>query len=105
MELNPQGEVNVILSQGAFEVGESDLPENLEIKNGISKIYPSNGSFTVVNVKEILPPGLKSLDDVKGKVISSYQNELETQWMDSLRSKYTVEVNKRTLKRVKRKLK
>ena len=105
IELNPQGEVNVILSQGAFEVGESDLPENLEIKNGISKIYPSNGSFTVVNVKEILPPGLKSLDDVKGKVISSYQNELETQWMDNLRSKYTVEVNKRTLKRVKRKLK
>lgn len=105
IELNPQGEVNVILSQGAFEVGESNLPENLEIKKGISKIYPSNGSFTVVNVKEILPPGLKSLDDVKGKVISSYQNELETQWMDSLRSKYTVEVNKKTLKRVKRKLK
>lgn len=105
MELNPNEEVNVVLSQGAFEVGESELPKNLEIKNGVSDIYPSNGSFTVVNVKEILLPGLKSLEDVKGRVISSYQNELETEWMKSLHSKYNVEVNKKTLKRVKRKLK
>lgn len=105
IELNPNGVVNVILSQGAFEVGESELPTDLEIKTGVSKIYPSNGSFIVVNVREILPPGVKSLEEVKGKVISSYQNELETQWMNSLHSKYNVEVNKKTLKRVKRKLK
>jgi len=105
IELNPNGVVNVILSQGAFEVGESELPTDLEIKTGVSKIYPSNGSFIVVNVREILPPGVKSLEEVKGKVISSYQNELEMQWMNSLHSKYNVEVNKKTLKRVKRKLK
>ena len=105
MELNPDGEVNVILSQGAFEVGQSDLPDNLAIKEGISEIYHSNGSYSVVNVKEILPPGLKSLEDVKGKVISSYQNDLETEWMNSLHSKYKVEVNNKTLKRVKKDLK
>lgn len=104
-ELNPEGIVNVILSQGAFEVGQSELPANLEIKKGISKIYTSNDSFIVVNVKEILPPGIKTLEEVKGKVISSYQNELETEWMNSLRSKYEVEVNARTLRRVKRTLK
>lgn len=105
MELNSEGEVNVILSQGTFEVGQSDLPSALEIKQGISSVYPSNDAFTVVNVKEILPPGLKSLDDVKGKVISSYQNELETEWMSNLHSKYNVEVNKKALKQVKRQLK
>ena len=105
MELNPDGEVNLILSQGAFEVGQSDLPDNLAIKEGISEIYHSNGSYSVVNVKEILPPGLKSLEDVKGKVISSYQNDLETEWMNSLHSKYKVEVNNKTLKRVKKDLK
>lgn len=104
-ELNPEGVVNVILSQGSFEVGQSELPSNLEIKKGVSSIYPSNGSFIVVNVKEVLPPGLKSLDDVKGKVISSYQNELETEWMDSLRSKYKVQINDKNFKRVKKDLK
>ncbi len=105
LELNPEGTVNVILSQGAFEIGQSELPVDLEVKKGISNIYPSNGSFIVVNVREVIPAGLKTLDDVKGRVISSYQNELETQWMNSLHSKYKVEVNKKTLKQVKRKLK
>lgn len=104
-ELNQEGVVHVILSQGAFEVGQSELPENLEIKKGISSIYTSNDSFIVVNVKEVLPPGTKTLEEVRGKVITSYQNELETEWMNSLRSKYKVEVNAKTLRRVKRTLK
>lgn len=104
-ELNPQGTVNVILSQGTFEVGDSELPNDFDMKKGISQIYPSNGSFTVVNVKDVHAPGIKSLDDVKGRVISSYQNDLENKWMESLHSKYKVEVNKKTLKRVKKQLK
>ncbi|QAA81133.1 peptidyl-prolyl cis-trans isomerase [Aequorivita sp. H23M31] len=104
-ELNPDGSVNVLLTQGIFEVGEQELPANLEIKKGISTIYPSNDSYIVVNVKEVLPEGIKELDEVKGRVISNYQTELETQWMDQLRSKYDVEVNNKTLKKVKRQLK
>lgn len=104
-ELNPEGTVNVLLTQGVFEVGEQELPENMEVKKGVSTIYPSNDSFTVVNVKEILPEGIKNLEDVKGRVISNYQNELETQWMSELHSKYKVEVNNKTLKKLKRQLK
>lgn len=104
-ELNPEGTVNVLLTQGVFEVGEQELPQNMEVKKGVSTIYPSNDSFTVVHVKEILPEGVKELEDVKGRVISSYQNELETQWMNQLHSKYKVEVNNKTLKRLKKQLK
>lgn len=103
-ELNPEGTVNVLLTQGVFEVGERELPENMEVKTGVSTIYPSNESFTVVKIKNILPKGIKELDEVKGRVISNYQNELETQWMNSLHSKYKVEVNKKTLKKLKKRL-
>lgn len=104
-ELNPEGSVNVLLTKGVFEVNEKELPNNFEIKKGISNIYSSNDSFTVVNVKEILPEGIKDLEDVKGRVISQYQNELEKRWMDQLHSKYKIEVNKRTLRKLKRQLK
>ena len=103
--LNPEGTVNVLLTQGTFEVGGQELPPNLEIKKGISDIYPSNDSFTVVNIKEVLPEGIKKLEDVKGRVVSDYQNELEANWMKSLHSKYKVEVNNRTLRKLKRQLK
>src|SRR5690606_35510847 len=82
--LNAENKVNVILTPGVFEIDQRELPENLEITQGVSKIYPSHNSFVVVNIKEIIAPGPKSLEDVKGKVLTNYQNELETSWMQSL---------------------
>ena len=35
--------------------------------------------------------------DVKGAVIADYQAELEKQWIDDLKSKYPVKVNKKAL--------
>lgn len=103
--LNTDSKVNVLITPGVFEIDQRELPKNLEIKKGTSTIYPSNDSFVVVNVKEIIAPGPKSLDDVKGKVLSNYQNDLEKSWMESLHSKYKVEVDKKALKHVKKELK
>ena len=97
--------VNVIITPGLFEVGQHELPNNFEIKKGVSNVYANNGSFVVVSVKQIMAPGEKSLDDVLGKVLSNYQNDIEVRWMQELRSKYKVEVDKKTLKRVKKELK
>lgn len=103
--INTDDKVNVLITPGVFETDRDELPEGLEIKKGISPLYPSHGSFVVVNIKAIIPPGEKSLDDVKGKVLSNYQEDLEKSWMESLHAKYDVEVNKKTLKRVKKELK
>lgn len=103
--LNSDEKVNVLITPGVFEVDQEELPKNLEIKKGTSSIYPSNGSFVLVNIKEIIAPGVKSLDDVRGRVLSNYQNDIEESWMKSLHSKYKVEINKKTLKRIKKELK
>lgn len=39
--------------------------------------------------------------DVKGAVSTAWQKELETEWIESLRSKYPVTLNKKVLKKVK----
>ncbi len=103
--LNTDNKVNVLTTSGVFEVDQRELPENLEIKKGISAIYPDNDSFAVVFIRESIPTRIKKLEDVKGKVLSNYQNDIEASWMQNLHSKYKVEVNKKTLKRVKRQLK
>lgn len=38
--------------------------------------------------------------DVKGAVIADYQSELEKQWIEELKSKYPVKVNKKALKKL-----
>lgn len=104
-EINKENKVNVLITPGVFEVDQHELPSKLDIKTGISKIHTNQDSFIVVNIKEILPPSYKTMDEVRGRVLSGYQNKVEQSWIDSLRKKYNVEVNKRTLKRVKRQLK
>ncbi len=103
--LNTDNKVNVINTQGVFEIDQRELPQNLDVKKGVSKIYSSNESFVVVNIKEVIPAGIKELDEVKGRVLSNYQNDLEAKWMEKLHNNYKVEVNKKTLKHLKKDIK
>ena len=86
-------------------MGDRELPSGFDAQVGISKIYTENDSFITVKVNEILPPGPKEFDEIKGRVLSDYQTYVEKTWMDELRAKYKVEVNKKTLKRLKKELK
>ena len=52
----------------------------------------------------IAPPRLKGFNEVKGRVMSDFQNELEKEWMKSLKEKYTVKVNEKALKKLKKEL-
>jgi peptidyl-prolyl cis-trans isomerase SurA len=103
-ELNTNGKVNVIITQGIYEVGEKELPEGIEAVLGVSKIYQTEASNVVVNVKEILEPSIKEYEEVKGKVISDYQAKIEEEWMQELHNKYKVTIHKKTLKKLKKEL-
>lgn len=102
--LNTNKKVTAIVTSGKYEVTNRQLPTGFIAEKGISKIYNSEGSFVVVNVTEVIPPGPKKFEEVRGKVLNNYQNQLEVEWMNSLRSKFKVNVNKKVLKRVKREL-
>lgn len=47
----------------------------------------------------------ENIADVKGQVTSDYQDILEKEWVESLKAKYPVVVNKKVLKQLKKKLK
>jgi len=102
--LNKDNEVNVLLTKGVFEIGRSELPSGFLPNMGVSIIYTENESFIIINVKEITPPGPRVFEEIKGRVLSDYQTFIEEQWMDQLRAKYKVEINKKTLKKLKKEL-
>ncbi len=103
--LNKEKEVNAIITSGTFEVQDRQLPKDLNVEKGVSRIYNNEGSYVVLNITEIIAPGIKKLDEVRGKVLNSYQAQLEKEWMTSLRNKYKVQVNKKVLKKLKKELK
>ena len=92
----------VFFSEGTFVEGDTSLPKKFKGKKGVSKVYQNNGMFIVVKVNQISASKERSFEDAKGQVISEYQEELEDEWMDSLREKHKVEVNKPVLAKLKK---
>jgi peptidyl-prolyl cis-trans isomerase SurA len=49
--------------------------------------------FYLVEVKRLVPPGIKSFEEARAQVISDYQDYLEKNWVRQLREKYRVKFN------------
>ena len=49
--------------------------------------------------------GPKELDEIRGIVISDYQNYLEDLWILDLKKKYTIKVNDKLLQKIAKKYK
>lgn len=103
--INLDNKIGVIVTSGMFEIDARDLPEGFVAEEGVSKIYEQGDSFLVVRVSDVTPPKIKRFEEIKGRVMSDYQNEVEANWMKELRKKFDVEINKKTLKKVKKELK
>jgi peptidyl-prolyl cis-trans isomerase SurA len=102
--LNKDKEVSVLLTKGIFEIDRRELPSGFLPNMGVSKIYTENESFIIVNVRKIIPQGPRTFEEIKGRVLSDYQTFIEEQWMEQLRAKFKVEINKKTLKKIKKEL-
>ena len=51
----------------------------------------------MVDMKQVVPPSPKTLDESRGLVTAAYQDALEKAWITELRGKYTVVTNKDVL--------
>lgn len=102
-QISENGIVDV--KEGAFEKTASVFPKDFIFNNGISAILPVDEQFMVIAVEENLPAQAKELDETRGRVISDYQDFIEKNWIKELQNRYTVTVNKKSLKKLKRKYK
>lgn len=104
-QLNKEDKINVIEKEGTFEIESNHiLPELKKYKEGVSKIVNDDKYFYVINIKQVLPSGAKTLEEAKGRVINDYQQYLESNWVDELKKEFTVKVNHDVFKKVKKQL-
>ena len=77
---------------------ENEYIDEIDWNIGIARdIVLKDGSYVLVDIHQVLPAGVKELEDTRGKVISDYQNALETEWILNLKSKYSIEIDKEVL--------
>jgi peptidyl-prolyl cis-trans isomerase SurA len=91
----------VKIEKGLYVQGENKIVDNLVFKMNVE--IPVDSSFPYIFTDGIV---LKTLPedylDVKAKVSSDYQEFLETEWIKTLRKKYTVEIDQEVLNTVKK---
>ncbi|MEY4930107.1 MAG: hypothetical protein RI909_831 [Bacteroidota bacterium] len=59
-----------------------------------------DGQFFLVEVKRLVAPGIKTLEEARSNVISDYQDYLEKTWLIELRKKFPVKMNNKGKKYV-----
>lgn len=95
---------NVITTARVFEEGNQMLPKDFKFEKGTSKIYEHNDSFHIIAVNTVLPSANKTLEESRGLVVTDFQNQIEENWLASLRKRFKVDVNKKNLRKVKKQL-
>lgn len=100
-QLNTNTQQNIIVTTGLITREDQKFPKTFVFKKGISDIYEHNKSFHVAKINEVLPESTKSFEDAQGPVISEYQTIYEDNWLKELAAKYTININKDVLEKVK----
>lgn len=98
---NKESALNLQVDEGLFEKGENQWIDSVEWETGVHNVSVADRHHLVV-IDEILESQPKKLKDVKGLVISDYQNYLEKNWIEQLRHTYTVEINEEILDQIKK---
>jgi len=95
--VNSGSQLNLVIDEGIFAKEDSPALNTLVWKTGVSEVVELNGQFIFTNITEIRGTEPKSLDEIKGIMISEYQKHLEAEWISEMREKYTYGVNKEVL--------
>ena len=91
--INKESQLNLRIEEGTFTTEDQEILSKIDWKTGVSKNVSLNGQIIFADIKEIIEPSPKGLDEAKGMITASYQNHLEANWIEELRNKYKYSVN------------
>lgn len=97
--LNEKSDLNLLVESGIFEKGSNDIVDLIEWKEGSYDLSIEDTEYYVL-VSNVIPSGPKKLEEVKGRAIADYQDYLEENWIKELKSKYSVTINEKALKKI-----
>ena len=87
----------VKIEEGKFLKEENEIIDSIVWEPGLSGNIVKGSSVIFVQVKEKLKPMVKTLNEARGLVTADYQRYLEKEWIESMRKKYPVKINKKVL--------
>ncbi len=91
------------LESQTIEKGDNSEYNNFKWKKAaFYKLNNESGETNAIVVfRDIYKPAFKKLGETRGLVIADYQNQLEKEWIEQLKRRYEIKVNKAVLQALK----
>ena len=93
--VNKDTVVNVSVESKLYMKGDNAMLDNNWTPGITANTKGKNDKIVFANVKKIMKPMPKSYSESRGLVTSEYQTFLEKDWIDSLKKKYTVAIDRK----------
>ena len=100
-QLNVDSQLNCSIEGDKYQKTDNEELDKVAWAKGVYDIPALEGKVKFINVKQVIEPTPKSLNECKGLVTADYQKYLEKEWIKELQAKYPVEINKEVLAKVK----
>lgn len=100
-EVNTDSSKVVSVESGKFSRKENKYIDSIQWVAGIAPDIAADSTIVIVNVRSLLKPEPKTLNEARGLITADYQNYLEKIWIGALKAKYPVTVNKDVLSKIK----
>jgi peptidyl-prolyl cis-trans isomerase SurA len=91
-EVNEDSELNLDVKMNKYIQSSTGFLKGKSFVKGRNEGYEFENKFYVIFVNEMLSEMPKELSEIKGAVISDYQNHLESYWMKELVEKYPITI-------------
>ncbi len=98
--VNEKSQLKLSVDPRLFQKGENDLVDKSWVP-GFTGEKTDNGKIVFAYIRKLVPPSNKTLTEAKGLVTAEYQAQLEKEWLESLKKKYSVMVNQKVFEGIK----
>jgi peptidyl-prolyl cis-trans isomerase SurA len=89
--------INVSIESKTFSKGDNALLDKTGWTPGITGNETVKNKVVFANLRKIVKPTPKTYMEARGLITSEYQTWLEKNWIDSLKQKYPVSIDKKVL--------
>jgi peptidyl-prolyl cis-trans isomerase SurA len=80
-----------------FQEKDNALIDSIKWKKGVTENKKEKGKTVFVVVYDKVEPEQKTFEEARGLITAGYQEQLEKEWINELKSKYPVKVNEEVL--------
>ena len=100
-EINSDDEQILTIQGGKFSRKDNLYIEKVTWEVGVSREFTTDIGVVFVNIREVLNPEPKQLNEARGLITADYQNFLEKAWIKELKKTYPIVVNKEVYNKIK----